>query len=442
MGLLGAPLHPHRGAPRRVFERVIHQVAQRHRQSLGIGVDGADSGRCFQLDMAARRGYLRREFGHHALHQPGGVHFFEAILPHARFHAAEVEQRLHQPLQPRALAHQRFVIHLPPLLGRYPPFGQQFRQLADGRERRAEFVRHRRHEVRLHARHLQIAPHGPRDEVRAGDQKQRRHHGHQRQKSLPRHHPRIGGAFDAGEREHPRKLRFGDGADHRAARTALVPGHHAPFDVQRRAGNFAAREHRLEQAFRLCYQHRAPPGGAPPNQKKRSAIHPQSILPARTRLMLPIGPRARHRVRPDRRIGRHRILIAGEPAGVRPIERELPASQLPTCAQQVGLQRKGVFGAAGKLAEFVARHQVGRHAGHRGTVHRRQLGIGVAGFRNASSLAQHAGPAQQRTRPHSAILVLRQPPVPLDGFGGVVLLELDGLAFGEARRGSLGRRCG
>ena len=57
----------------------------------------------------------------------------EAIALGARFHSAEVEQRLDQPLQPRRLARENPVVLVPPFLGRDAVRLEHLRHLPDGR---------------------------------------------------------------------------------------------------------------------------------------------------------------------------------------------------------------------------------------------------------------------------------------------------------------------
>ena len=99
------------------------------------------------------------------------------------------------------------------------------------------------------------------------------------------------------------------------------------------------------------------------------AIHPKGILAAKLRVALQIAPRLRNGVGPGGELGPHGLAVAVEPPGLRPIEGELAARQLPAGPQQVLAQGEGIFRAAGEFAKLEARHKVGRCAGYRGTVH-------------------------------------------------------------------------
>ena len=125
-----------------------------------------------QLDAITLGGGLLLKFGHHVADQRDGIERLEAIAERARFDAAEIQQRLDQPLQPLALAGQDVVGFLPLLLRGDPPFGQHLRKLAQRGERGPEFVRHRRDELGLKPGHGPLAVDGAHDEIGAGQKHQ------------------------------------------------------------------------------------------------------------------------------------------------------------------------------------------------------------------------------------------------------------------------------
>ena len=92
--------------------------------------------------MAAGFGVLL-EFAAHRINQLGGIDGLEAVLRRARFHAAEVQQTLHKTPQPLAFARQAGEGHAVVVADDGAGVG-------DGvSERRSEFVRDGRNEIRL-----------------------------------------------------------------------------------------------------------------------------------------------------------------------------------------------------------------------------------------------------------------------------------------------------
>ena len=84
-------------------------------------------------------------------------------------------------------------------------------------------MRHRRNEIRLHARHGQIAPDGARDKVSARDEEQNHDTGSEHQKTLPDQHAGFRGTPRAGEVERPRKLRLRRSSDCGAPGGVFMP---------------------------------------------------------------------------------------------------------------------------------------------------------------------------------------------------------------------------
>ena len=335
---------------------------------------------------------------------------FEAVSPRARLHAAEIQQRLHQPLQALRLAHQRRVVDLPPLLVRHPPQFQNLRKLPDGGQRRAELVRHRRDEVRLHPRYLHFASDGARDEIRSRDQEQHHHPHAEQQESLAfgqSRSRRIGRAADV---QRPRQLALRRRPDGGPVGAVAPPEHHAAFDIHRGAGHFFSGGN-----LRSLHQHAAP-------RRRWSATSRRTDVPLPTPLSARVR-RARSKPAPP-----PRPAPAGLQAHPAEVELELPARQVPAAAQQIRAQRA--------IPERVARHQVGRRSCYAHALDRRQARVCRAALLTTSELAQHARQAQQRSRSNRRILTLCQHTIGIGSLGRLRLQELEQFAFRE----NLGRR--
>ncbi len=278
---LQAPFHPHGCCSRRVFERVVHQVAQRHAQSLGVGLDAAVAVvPCSSMRRPAASSVSNS--ADHAL-APGPRHPFPRNGTGGRRPPCVRSSAALPPGAAGAGSRAPGCRNRPGVrssLGTRPSC-ENFRELPDGGKRRAELVGDGGDEVALHARHLHFAADGARDEVRAGEQEQHHHPGAEHQESPARRKRRA-------KRRARRQCRGSRATGFRparrtAARSAAVAlaENHAAVGIERGQRQSFAQGDRFQGAAAGATQSPRRASGAPPDREEGLSVHPQGGVRAR-----------------------------------------------------------------------------------------------------------------------------------------------------------------
>ena len=148
-----APLQPHlhRRTGRRMLQCIVDEVQQGllHGGRVGRHLESLTLGRHLHTQVCVPiRGHGRQNPDGLA-HQPWEMDRLGHVLLPPLFDPGEIEDVLNQRSQPPRLLHEesRVLASLRRIFR--APFGQRLRQQAQGREGRPQFVRDRRHEIRL-----------------------------------------------------------------------------------------------------------------------------------------------------------------------------------------------------------------------------------------------------------------------------------------------------
>src|SRR5262245_26801774 len=116
-----------------------------------------------EIDSDATRFHFLLKLGGHTFSQNARIHGLHIPRFASCFHARKIEKRFHEPVQPFRVASERGVKRLSPLLLRARwksvVLFQKFSHMPQRCQGRAEFMRHRRDEIRLQARYCKLPRH-------------------------------------------------------------------------------------------------------------------------------------------------------------------------------------------------------------------------------------------------------------------------------------------
>jgi len=138
---------PHGCRLRRVLHGILQKIAYDAAHRLAIGFDENPSLDGRHLDVMTVRARLALIVVDAGADQFRKIDSFKPVLAPAGVHTPEVEKIFNELVEPRGFLPKDCEVLAPAGFIVNPPFGQQFCELTERRQRTSEFVRHGRHEV-------------------------------------------------------------------------------------------------------------------------------------------------------------------------------------------------------------------------------------------------------------------------------------------------------